>query len=200
MTWLYALGIGVVFGALLQRVGASRYDRILDMLRLRDLTILKFMLLAIGVGAVGIGTLGQFGLANLSIKPLYLWGVALGGLVFGVGFALSGYCPGTSLVACAEGRRDAFATVAGALVGALAYTFAHPVLRPILVEPADLDKLTVGSLTGMGPALAGILGGALFIVIAFVLPRRPGTRPTSRGAQISGGATPSPSSVGSSAK
>lgn len=170
------LVIGLAFGAILQRVGASSYELILGTLRLENLTILKFMLLAIGVAAVGIGGLSAFGLAHLAIKPLYLWGVLLGGLVFGVGFALSGYCPGTSLVACVEGRRDAWATVGGAFAGAIAYTLAYPFLRPLLVLPADFGKVTVTTTTGLSPTLAGLIGGGLFIALAFLLPRTPQRR------------------------
>lgn len=168
--------IGVAFGGLLQRVGASRYERILGTLRLRDLTILKFMLLAIGVATVGVGVLSLFGLAHLSVKPLYLVGVLLGGLIFGVGFGLSGYCPGTGLVACAEGKRDAWFTVAGGLTAALVYAIAFPVLKPLLVDPLNFGPLTLSSVTGSRPAYASLLVGPLFITLALLLPRFPGRR------------------------
>ena len=178
MNLLIALGVGALFGVFIQRAGASRYDRILGMLRLRDLTILKFMLLAIGTAAVAIGVLAAFGLAHFSIKPLHLWGVAAGGAVFGVGFALSGYCPGTTLVACAEGKKDAWVTVAGGLLGALAYTLAYPLLKPLFVDSGDLGRPTVSTLTGMGPSVAGVLVGGAFIALAFALPKNSQREPS----------------------
>jgi uncharacterized protein len=168
------LVVGLGFGALLQRVGASRYERILGTLRLRDLVILKFMLLAIGVAVVGVATLSLFGLAHFAIKPLYVLGVLLGGLVFGIGFALSGYCPGTGLVACAEGKRDAWFMVGGGLTAALVYAIAFPVVKPLLVDPLNFGQVTVSSLTGSRPAYAGLVVGPLFITLALVLPRFPG--------------------------
>ncbi|HEX8954344.1 MAG TPA: YeeE/YedE thiosulfate transporter family protein, partial [Polyangia bacterium] len=165
------LGVGVVFGTLLQRVGASRYEQILGTLRLRDLTILKFMMLAIGIAMLGVAVLSLAGVAHLAVKPLYIAGVLVGGLVFGVGFGLSGYCPGTGLVACVEGKRDAWFTVAGAFAGALAYALAYPALKPLLVEPLNFGPLTLASLTGA--AWAGVVVGPLFIALALLLPRHP---------------------------
>jgi uncharacterized membrane protein YedE/YeeE len=166
--------IGIAFGALLQRVGASRYERILGTLRLRDLTILKFMLLAIGVATVGVGMLSLFGVAHLAVKPLYVAGVLLGGLIFGVGFALSGYCPGTSLVACTEGKRDAWFAVAGAFTAALVYAVAFPTLKPLLLDPFNFGALTLSSVTGGHPGWAGLIVGPVFVTLALVLPRFPG--------------------------
>lgn len=177
MTTLFvALAVGVAFGALLQRSGLGRPDFILRALRLEDLTLLKFMALALGVAAVGIGILSTFGIANLSIKPFYLLGVVLGGLVFGAGFAIAGYCPGTSLVAGAEGRRDAWFTVAGAFVGALAYVFAYPALAPYLVEPLSFGKATLDGALGVTPLFIGVVLGAMLIVAALRLPRTLGKR------------------------
>src|SRR5690606_12415137 len=82
-TVVISLLLGASFGFILQRVQASSPDRIIATLTLRDVTILKFMLLAIGVGAVGIGLLTSAGLAHLNVKALPLLAVAFGGLIFG---------------------------------------------------------------------------------------------------------------------
>jgi hypothetical protein len=171
---LTSLGIGAAFGAILHRVQVSNPDRIYGTLTLRDLTVLKFMLLAIGVGAVGIGGLTALGLAHLKIKTLPLLAVAGGGLVFGVGFAVAGYCPGTCLVGAAEGRRDAVWTFVGGLAGALGYALVHPWARAWLVAPIDLGKPTLASWTGLGPGITGALFGAGMIALALLLPARPG--------------------------
>jgi len=172
-TVLVALAIGIAFGAILQRVQASSPDRIVRMLALEDLTILKFMLLAIGVAAIGIGGLTALGLAHLNIKPLALLAVALGGLVFGVGFGLAGYCPGTCLVGAAEGRRDALFTVAGGLLGALAYALAFPAVKPTLIDELNFGKVTLASLTGVAPGWMGVAFGTLMVVVSFALPTHP---------------------------
>lgn len=176
MTFVVALLIGLGFGAILQRTGLSRPDFMLDALRLRDLTLVKFMALAIGVAAIGIGMLSSLGLAHLAVKPLYVLGVAGGGILFGAGFALAGYCPGTSIIASVEGRRDAWFTLFGALAGALAYIVAYPALAPRLVEPASFGNLTLAGAAGVSSGVAGAVAGAIFIALALALPSRPGQK------------------------
>ncbi len=170
---LTSLAIGLAFGAILQRVQVSSPDRIFGTLTLRDLTVLKFMLLAIGVGAMGVGGLTVLGLAHLKVKALPLLAVAGGGLLFGAGFAVAGYCPGTCLVGAAEGRRDALFTVAGGFLGALAYALAHPWAKRWLLEPLDLGKPTLASITGLAPGLAGLAFGVSLVALALLLPRHP---------------------------
>jgi uncharacterized protein len=134
--------------------------------------VLKFMLLTIGVGALGVGGLTALGLAHLKIKALPLLAVAGGGLIFGAGFAVSGYCPGTCLVGAAEGRRDAVFTVLGGLAGALAYALVHPWAKHWLVEPVDLGKPTLSGVLGVSPAAAALVFGVAIVAIAFALPMR----------------------------
>ncbi len=174
MTLAIALFIGVAFGAILQRSGLARPELMISALRLRDLTLVKFIALAVGVAAVGIGILSSFGLAHLAVKPLVLLGVAAGGLLFGAGFALAGYCPGTSVVGSMEGRRDAFFTVFGGFAGALAYIVAYPALAPRLLEPLSFGALTLSGAAGVGGGVAGAAVGAVFIAASLALPRRPG--------------------------
>ncbi len=107
------LALGAAFGALLQLSGASSHTKIVNALRLKDLTIMKLILTAIGVGLMGVYLLDLLGLANMKVKELYLLGIIIAGVIFGVGFALTGYCPGTALAACAEGKPDAWVTVLG---------------------------------------------------------------------------------------
>ncbi len=172
-TVLVALAIGIAFGAVLQRVHASSPDRIVRTLALEDLTILKFMILAIGVTSIGIGGLTALGLGHLNIKPLAVLAVALGGLVFGVGFAVGGYCPGTCLVGAAEGRRDALFTIAGGLLGALAYALVFPEAKPALVDRLNFGKATLASVTGVAPGWMGIAFGTLMVVVSLALPTHP---------------------------
>ena len=105
-TLMYGLVTGILFGFLLQKGRVLRYDKQLGALRLKDMTIVKFMLSAVLVGMVGIYLLHDLGLVKLSIKSMVAGGVVLGGLTFGAGWGLLGYCPGTSLGALGEGRWD----------------------------------------------------------------------------------------------
>lgn len=138
---LLGLATGVAFGALLRRGRASRYEVIMDQLLLRDSTIAKLMGTAVVVGGVGVRALVRSGRAKLEVKPLQLGGVVAGGVVFGAGLALLGYCPGTTLAAVGAGRGDAVAGALGMLAGATLFVRAYPTIKP-LIEAGDLGKVT----------------------------------------------------------
>lgn len=166
--------LGIAFGAVLQRAQVSAPDRIVGTLTLRDLTVLKIILLTIGVTSAGIGVLAALGLAHLKVKALTLVAVTVGGLVFGLGFALAGYCPGTCLVGATEGRRDALFTVLGGLAGALAFALIFPLVKPVLVDPLSLGSPTLADLAGVSKGIAGVVFGIAVSAIALALPVRPG--------------------------
>ncbi len=170
---IFGLLTGIVFGAILQRVGASSYAMIVNMLRLKDLTIMKFFFLAIGVGSLGIYTVDLIGTAHIGIAPLYLLGITVGGIIFGVGWALSGYCPGTSLVAMGEGKVDAGITVLGGLAGALTLALTWGWIEPALVEPLNYGSKSLPELLGVKPLLvAAVLTAAIILFIMYL--DRPG--------------------------
>jgi uncharacterized protein len=98
--------IGIVFGFLLQKGGATKYDVILDQLRLLDFTVLKIMLSAVIVTMLGISFLYPRGKIQLHPKPGSIKNSVVGGLIFGVGFAILGYCPGTIAGAVGNGYLD----------------------------------------------------------------------------------------------
>ena len=143
---ILGLLIGACFGAILSLSGLSSPLRILDMLRLRDLALVRLLLVAIGTGIVGIALLDSAGLAHTSIKALHVLALISGGAIFGIGFAVAGYCPGTALAGAAEGRRDAYLVVAGGLAGTAAYAAAYASLAPRLVEPFTYGKPTLPSM------------------------------------------------------
>jgi uncharacterized membrane protein YedE/YeeE len=130
------------------------------------------MLTSIAVSMAGTFLLDLFGLAHFSIKPTYVIGLLTGGLIFGVGFALAGYCPGTALCALSEGKKDAGVTIIGGLIGALAYTFVYPTLKPLMVDPLALGKLTLVQFLPW-PAIFTALTFALALgLFAFFLPKQ----------------------------
>ncbi|MFO0707803.1 MAG: YeeE/YedE thiosulfate transporter family protein [Nitrospira sp.] len=176
MKLLLGLLLGAAFGAVLQLSGASSHTKITNALRLKDLTIIKVILTAIGVGLLGVHVLDAAGWAHMKIKDLYLPGIALAGGIFGVGFAVSGYCPGTALAAAAEGKPDAWATVAGGLVGALVFAFVFPEMEEHLISIGRFGAVTVHGLLGIsGIWIAVPLAFACFY-LAMRLPK-PGGAP-----------------------
>ena len=132
---LLPLGIlfGFIFGWLLQRARLTDTDVIIAQLRLRDYTLFKVMLTAIIVGGVGVFVLHSGGLAAYHIKPANLLAVALGAVLFGVGMAVYGYCPGTGLAAIGTGSLHALAGAVGMLAGAIAFAFSFDWIKAELV-------------------------------------------------------------------
>ena len=183
-TIILAIVLGAAFGAALDRIGATNPGYIIKMLNLTDLHLMKTILLAIGIASVllfGGILLGLVDAGHLSVKPAH-WGVFVGGLLLGTGFAVSGYCPGTGVTAAATGRKDAVFFVFGGLLGAAAYMVSYGWVKStaILTNIAG-GRATIGQMTSADyPALlggipgewAGIVLGIGLIVIAALLPSR----------------------------
>ena len=163
---------GIAFGFLLQKGQAAKYRVIMGQCLLKDWTVLKIMLTAVVVGSIGVWALVNFGAATLHIKPAAVGGVLFGGLLFGIGIAIFGLCPGTSVAACGEGHRDAAFGVLGMLFGAGLYVAGYAAWQPIFKAFADWGKLTLPEATGTSPWLwiiGLVLGGAL---IAWLLEKK----------------------------
>lgn len=143
---LYGLITGVLFGFLLQKGRVLRYDRQLGALRLIDMTIVKFMLSAVVVGMIGVYLLTDLGLAKLSVKPTVLGGNIIGGLLFGLGWGLLGYCPGTAVGALGEGRWDALWGILGMFGGAALYAEVYPLAKKSVLSWGDFGPLTLPEL------------------------------------------------------
>ena len=183
MAIVLAIILGVFFGFALQRVGATNPQNIINMLRLRDLHLMKAIFFAIGISSTLLFLLMAVGLidaGNLSVKSSYI-GVIVGGALLGLGFAIAGYCPGTGLTALADGRKDAVFFIGGGLLGALIYTSAYGSIKGSWL----FDKIAGGKVmlaTGTDayqallPMLPGTLLaagiGAVFMIIAWKLPKQ----------------------------
>lgn len=162
---VYGLLTGIVFGFLLQKGRVLRYDKQLGALRLRDMTILKFMLSSILVGMIGVYLLVDLELAKLNVKPTLLGGNILGGLIFGLGWGLLGYCPGTSAGALGEGRWDAVWGILGMMCGAALFAETFTLMKRTVLTWGDFGKLTLPQTLGLNhwPVIA------LFAVVTLAL-------------------------------
>jgi hypothetical protein len=146
---IYGVITGIIFGFLLQKGRVIRYDKQLGALRLIDMTIIKFMVSTIIVAMVGVYLLKDLGIVKLSIKPTVLGGNIIGGLIFGFGWALLGYCPGTSLGAVGEGRWDGLWGILGMLVGAALFAEAFPALKGNILAWGVYGKITIPEIFGI---------------------------------------------------
>jgi hypothetical protein len=141
------LAIGVLFGFLLQKGGVTDYDVIIGQLLLTDFTVLKVMLSAVVTGTLGVHLLRSLGLVRLHPKPGSLGTSVAGGLIFGVGFAVLGYCPGTVTGAVGQGFLDAlFGGVAGTLLGTGLFAAVYPKLQKPILSKGDFGAVTLPEL------------------------------------------------------
>ena len=158
---IYGLITGIIFGILLQKGRVIRYDVQMGALRLKDMTIIKFMFSSVLVAMVGVYLLVDLGQASLRFQPTILGQDILGGLVFGAGWGLIGYCPGTSAGAIGEGRWDALLGAIGMFVGAAIFAEVYPIIMNTRVMACG----NYGSIT-----LPDVLGvNHWFVIIAFVI-------------------------------
>ncbi|MBN2713457.1 MAG: YeeE/YedE family protein [Planctomycetes bacterium] len=166
--WL-GLGTGIIFGILLQQGRVARYEKQVGAMLFRDMTIFKFMLTAIMVGMVGLHLLAQYEVISLSIKGTVLGANIIGGILFGMGWAVMGYCPGTSLAALAEGRFHAIWAILGMLVGAAAYAETYPSLKENILTWGDYGKITLPGILEVSPwlVIAGFIVGFLGLFAIF---------------------------------
>lgn len=166
---LYGLATGILFGFLLQKAGAVRYDKQLGALRLLDMTIVKFMLSSVLVAMVGVYLLHDLGQVRLLFKPLVLGGNMVGGLLFGLGWGLVGYCPGTAMGALGEGRLDALWGVIGMLAGAALFAETFPFVQQTVLTWGDFGAVTIPHLLGVNhwPVIGGLIGAGLLLFFWF---------------------------------
>lgn len=156
---------GVIFGFIMQKAQVIRYDRQLGALRLQDMTIVKFMLTTILVAMAGIYLLLDLGLVKLSIKPLILGGNILGGLIFGLGWGLIGYCPATAMGALGEGRYDSIFGLLGMLLGAGLYAEMYPLMKETVLTWGDFGKITLPAVLGINHWVVVVILSAAFILL-----------------------------------
>lgn len=145
----------------------AKFQKILGQFLLKDWTVLKIMATAIAVGTIGVHVLLTTGHTTLHIQAAALARVVIGGILFGGGLAIFGLCPGTSVAACGEGRRDAMVGVLGMFVGAGAYVAGFAALQPLLKSMADYGEVTLPQVTGTGPWF-WVIGLAVVSAIALM--------------------------------
>lgn len=151
MELLLGLITGFFFGFLLQKGEVLRFEKQVGFMLLKDMTIIKFMFSAVLVGMIGIYALYSLGLINLSIKATQIGAIAIGGTLFGIGWAIAGFCPGTSVGALAEGRIHALWAILGMLFGAAVYAEVFPFLSRTVLTWLDFGKISLPQVLGISP-------------------------------------------------
>jgi uncharacterized membrane protein YedE/YeeE len=146
-----ALLLGIFFGLSLERSGLGNPHKLTGVFYFRDFTVPKVMFTAIVVASTGIYLLSDLHLMDLGrvyIIPTFFWPQLVGGILFGVGFVVSGYCPGTAVTGVASGRLDALVTMAGVSAGSLLFAVLYPMLEGFYLS-SDMGVVTVPELLGV---------------------------------------------------
>jgi hypothetical protein len=165
---IFGLIMGFIFGFLLQKGGVAKYDVIMGQLLLKDFTVIKIILSAVIVGMVGIYFMKGIGLVQLHPKPGSVGTTVVGGMIFGIGFALLGYCPGTISAAIGQGNLDALlGGLIGILIGSGIFAHLYPGLEGIL-KKGWFGEITIPEYLKLNPWVV-ILPLCLFIIMFFYL-------------------------------
>lgn len=143
-TVLITLGIGFGFGFALEQAGFGDSRKLAAQFYLHEMRVLKVMFTGIITAMLltfwGVA-LGWINFELIYVNPTHLGSGILGGLIFGVGFIIGGYCPGTALVAAITLKMDGLVFVLGALFGAFVFAEIVPGFRRFY--DAGGDRLTL---------------------------------------------------------
>lgn len=171
MTLATLLGIG--FGFVLERAGFGRADVLVGQFHGTDMRVLKVMFTAIATTAVGIALLsgvGAMDLSKLVVPETFMWPQIVGGLLLGVGFVVSGYCPGTAIVSAASGHVDALYSLGGVAIGSLVFGFVYPALEAFY-EAGSMGAVTFPDLLGIPWPVVALLV-AMMAIGSFLVAER----------------------------
>lgn len=169
MELLLGLVTGILWGYIFQRARILRFEKHLGLLTLTDLTVLKFLLSGVIVGALGINLLATLGLVPYHLKPTFVVANFVGGVIYGLGWAILGYCPGTAPGAVGEGSLDGIFAVLGGLCGAAAFAYTYPFWKRTLYGIGAYGKVSLPMLLHLPPLLLAVLfAGLLLAFIGFL--------------------------------
>lgn len=172
MRLVSGLLFGIVFGFLLQKGGVTKYDVIISQFFLTDFTVVKVMLSAVVTGMIGLYTMQGLGWIKLRPKS-GSWGKnAIGGLIFGLGFALLGYCPGTIAGAIGNGYLDAAtAGLFGIILGSGLLAAVYPRLKEGVLKMGYFGDMTLPRALKVNNWAVIIPLAVLIIVILYLIER-----------------------------
>lgn len=162
--WL-GLFSGIAFGFVIQRIGATNPGKMARAHLMIESDIPRFMLAAVALSSAGLLGLTAADIGRTNILPTSLVATGLAGAIFGVGWGLAGYCPGTTWAAAGEGRMDAVFALLGGLAGTAVFAQLHEYLIPMLYDPTNAGRLSLADWTGS--RAAGVL--LLLVVFSFCI-------------------------------
>ena len=167
----FGLFIGIWFGFCLQKGGVTSYDIIIGLLLLTDFTVVKVMISAVVVGMIGIHLMKTLGWIEFHTFPGSIGSNVIGGLLFGIGFALLGYCPGTVAGAIGQGQMDALIGGAvGILIGTGIFAHFYPIINSKVLTIGTFPVETIPELIRIPRWIVVIIMILLMIAVLQYLP------------------------------
>jgi thiosulfate/3-mercaptopyruvate sulfurtransferase len=166
MAFLLALLIGLFFGIFLEQAGFGSSRKLAGVFYFKDMAVIKVMFSAVATAMVGLSyflAMGWIEAESIYQLPTIYGPQILGGLIFGVGFVMSGWCPGTAAAGLASGKIDALVALLGAVLGSILFSELYPVIKSI-ADLGDQGVLYVYDSLGLSKPLFVFL----FIVIAII--------------------------------
>ena len=161
--------IGVMFGGIIQYTRVDKFEKIAGFAMLKDTIVPKMLFLTVGLASIALYFLMDVGIAHAHIKPLNYQGLIIGGILFGIGMAILGKCPGTGPISIAEGRIDVLVAAIGGLLGGLVFTlFFDDFFKPLMGE--SYGKTTLFDFF-QDKELTVLIFGLALTAIALLIPK-----------------------------
>jgi len=164
--FVIAFIIGIFFGIVMEQAGFSSSKKITGWIYGYDFTVIRVFFTAAIVAMIGLVFMQYLGWINfdeLFINPSYIWSILVGGALMGVGFAIGGFCPGTSVCAVAIGKIDAMFFVGGIILGVFFFAEAYPLFEALHRGKLSgaMGALKINETLGMS---AGVFALVLIVV------------------------------------
>lgn len=172
--------IGILFGLFLEQAGFGSSRKLTGIFYFQDMSVLKVMFTAVAVALIGYRYLLSFGLLDpgqVYLLDTYWLAQAIGGLLFGVGFVMGGWCPGTAIVGLASAKLDAAVFIVGILMGSMLFNETFTLLTPIYegfqagpISLPEVLKMTPDAVT----AAIALIAVAAFCLSTWIEKQAPG--------------------------
>jgi hypothetical protein len=142
--------IGIIWGVVLSKSRVCKYDVVTSLFRFRDFTVFRVGSVVLVAGMVLIYIFKDLNVISLYIPKTVILPQILGGLLFGAGIAIMGYCPGTAAVAVGEGVLDGIPAIGGMIMGSIVYAeFFHDKWKDTFLKIGDIGRVTFADLLGV---------------------------------------------------
>jgi uncharacterized protein len=173
MSIIVPIFLGLLFGFSLNKAGLTRYTKIVNQFRFTDMAVLKFMMTALVTAMIVLFPLKVMGVINFPVVPAtYVVGNLAGGLLFGVGMSLAGFCPGTASAGAGEGKLDYLIPgLLGFLTGGVIYGLTYDKVFPKIFAIANYGNVTIPDLWNINPYLAVVVFAIMALVLFYMIDR-----------------------------